>query len=82
MARLLYLSADGHLRCFHTLAIVNNIVNTGVHLCFRVSVSVFFEYMSGSEITESCGGSVFRVLGGLHTGFHSGSSIYVPTSSV
>ena len=39
----LYLSMDGHFSCFHILAIVNNAaVNIGMHICFQISVSVFF----------------------------------------
>ena len=46
-------SVDGHLGCFHILAIVNMVsMNTGVHVPFRV---VFSGYMPNSEIAGSYG---------------------------
>ena len=42
-------SVDGHLSCFHVLAIVNNVaVNVGVHVSFQISVFVFSGYMPSS----------------------------------
>ena len=33
----IYLSVDGHLGCYHVLAIVNSVaVNTGVHVSFLI----------------------------------------------
>ena len=50
-------SVDGHLGCFHVLAIVNSAaVNIGVHVSFRITV--FSGYMPGSGIVGSYGSSV------------------------
>ena len=39
-------SVDGHLRTFCSLASVNNAaMNTGVHVSFQISISVFFIYI-------------------------------------
>ena len=49
-----HLSVDGHLGCFHVLAIVNNAaMNIGVHASFRISVFVFFRYIPWSGIPGS-----------------------------
>ena len=49
-------SVDGHLGCFHALAIVNRVaVNTGVHVSFSVLVSSGYVPSSG--------------IAGLHGGF-------------
>ena len=47
---------DGHLGCFHVLAIVNSAaMNTGVHVSFQISVFVFSGYMPRSGIAGSHG---------------------------
>ena len=48
---------NGHLRCFHVLAIVNSAaVNSGIHVSLSVLVSS--GYMPRSGIAESYGGFI------------------------
>ena len=58
----IHLSVDGHLVCFHILAIVNKAtMNTGVHVSFQTSVSVFFVYIPRSGIAGSYGSFFFVI---------------------
>ena len=67
----IHLSVDGHLGCFHVLAIVNSAaMNSGIHVSFSILVSLGYTTMSG--IAGSYGDYIPRFLRNLHTIFHSG----------
>ena len=69
----IHLSVDGHLGCFHVLAVVNSAaVNVGVHVTFQFNVFIFSRYIPSSGMLDHMVVLFLVFKGKLHTVFHNG----------
>ena len=69
---VVYSFADGHLGCFHLLAVVNN---TAIHVGVQISLQdPAFSYFGSKPRSVIAGKSIFQFLKNHHAIFHNGCS--------
>ena len=77
---LIHSSIDGHLGCFHVLAIINSAaMNSGIHV--NVSILVSSGYMPRSGIAGSYSGFIPSLLRNLYMSSIVAVSVYICTNT-